>query len=512
MWIGTWAGANRLDSSGHFTTYLKELVNEWVYGVAVDAQQRVWLGTEGGISMFDGEHWRSWSHKEGLVADNADKLPISLNTGLGTRSRHDLNVLVDGEPSYNPNYVFCVTVAADNKVWAGTWGGGVSRYDGNKWTSYTTHDGLAGNIVFSMAQAPDGAMWFGTNNGVSRFDGKKWLNMTRRDGLFGDSVYAVAAELKPGAVTPPNHPSVQNVSLSDSPFVHFRVGNRNVKSIFADGGLVWIGTSGGVIRYDVAADKYKLFDNQSGLLSNGVFHVSRLGKRILVGTYGGGLSVYDPETDKWRNFNIPDGLADQFVYDAQQARNGDLWIATWSGVNRVRGGDLEDPAKWESYTVDNTNGGLPNPWVYALDEVKNGELWFATEYGLARYKDGKWDHWQHPDGLGASFEQVRNDIQFTSDPGQASSHHAQQKVEQGLECVNVAYFPNNIISLAVSDDCMVWCGTWGGGHARFDGKTWRNFTVKDGLPANHIFMLYKGPVGLLWAGTSRGLAKLIADG
>src|SRR3569833_288988 len=143
MWIGTWAGANRLDKAGQFTTYKKELVNEWVYGVAVDAQQRVWFGTEGGISMFDGEHWRSWTHKEGLGADNADNLPISLNTGLGTRSRHDLNVLVDGEPSYNPNYVFCVTVAADNKVWAGTWGGGVSRYDGNKWTSYTTHDGVA---------------------------------------------------------------------------------------------------------------------------------------------------------------------------------------------------------------------------------------------------------------------------------------------------------------------------------------------------------------------------------
>ena len=192
MWIGTWAGANRLDSAGHFTTYLKELVNEWVYGVAVDKQQRVWLGTEGGISMFDGRSWRSWTHNDGLGAANTDNLPISLNTGLGTRSRHDLSVLVDGEPSYNPNYVFCVTATPDDQIWAGTWGGGVSRYDGKQWTSYTTHDGLAGNIVFSMARAPDGAMWFGTNNGVSRFDGKTWQNLTRRDGLFADSVYAVA--------------------------------------------------------------------------------------------------------------------------------------------------------------------------------------------------------------------------------------------------------------------------------------------------------------------------------
>lgn len=193
MWIGTWAGVNRLDGGDRFTTYVEELVNEWVYGVAVDAKQRVWFGTEGGISMFDGRVWQSWTSKDGLGAPNTDKLPISLNTGLGTRSRHDLGVLVDGEPSYNPNYVFSVTVDTDDRVWAGTWGGGVSRYDGKQWTSYTTRDGLAGNIVFSVTQAPDGAMWFGTNNGVSRFDGRRWQNFGRRDGLFGDSVYALAA-------------------------------------------------------------------------------------------------------------------------------------------------------------------------------------------------------------------------------------------------------------------------------------------------------------------------------
>ena len=318
------------------------------------------------------------------------------------------------------------------------------------------------------------------------------------------------------APLPANHPAVNAGALGggNNKFVHFKVGNRNVKSIYADkDGVVWIGTSGGVIRYDVAADKYKLFDNQlEGLLSNGVFHVSRVGERIMVGTYGGGLSVYEPAKDAWRNYNIPEGLADQFVYDVQQVRNGDVWVATWSGANRIRGGKFDDPSHWESFPVENTSGGLPNPWVYALDEGKNGEMWFATEYGLARFKDGKWEHWQHADGLGASFEEVKDAIQFTSDPGQSSSHHAQQKVEQGLQDINVAYNPNYIISLAVTDDGVVWCGTWGGGLARFDGKTWRNFTTKDGLPANHIFMLYKGPDGQLWAGTSRGLARLNADG
>ncbi|MEY2653103.1 MAG: hypothetical protein RLZZ524_130, partial [Pseudomonadota bacterium] len=49
FWIGTWAGVNKIDGkTGKFSTYVKELVNEWVYGIAVDAQDRVWFGTEGG--------------------------------------------------------------------------------------------------------------------------------------------------------------------------------------------------------------------------------------------------------------------------------------------------------------------------------------------------------------------------------------------------------------------------------------------------------------------------------
>lgn len=195
LWIGTWAGANRVDlKTMKFHTYVKELINEWVYGLGVDAQDRVWFGTEGGVSMYDGKAWRSWTHKDGLGAANVQKLPASPNTGLGTRSRHDLGLLTaDGSPTYNPNYVFSIHVAPDQSVWAGTWGGGVSRFDGKRWTNFTTRDGLAGNIVYSIIQDPSGAFWFGTNNGVTRYDGKSWFSLDKKNGLLENNVYALAA-------------------------------------------------------------------------------------------------------------------------------------------------------------------------------------------------------------------------------------------------------------------------------------------------------------------------------
>ena len=323
-------------------------------------------------------------------------------------------------------------------------------------------------------------------------------------------VRASAGPLPAGASTPAEHPAVPAAAApvrEGVTFTHFRVGNRNIKAMLPDGDLMWVGTSGGVIRYDTRSDDYRLFDVRSGLLSNGVFHLSKVHGRLAVGTYGGGLSLFDAANETWSNYNIQHGLGDAFVYDVLQMPGGDIWIATWSGANRVRGGNLDQREQWDLFTVENTGGGLPNDWVYGLAPGRDGVVWLATEGGLARFEDGAWQNWSHAEGLGAPYEQVRDQIQFTRDPAKESSHHARQKVEQGLGQVDVAYNPNYIVALLVDDDETVWAGTWGGGLARFDGNSWRNFTMSDGLPANHVFMLRRADDGQLWVGTSKGLAR-----
>jgi ligand-binding sensor domain-containing protein len=293
------------------------------------------------------------------------------------------------------------------------------------------------------------------------------------------------------------------------PFTHFRVGNRNVKSIYTEGDVVWVGTSGGVVRYDTKTTAYKLYDNKNGLLSNGIFWVGRIRGRLAAGTYGGGLSLLDEATGAWETFNVPDGLGDAFVYEVMETRSGDLWIATWSGANRIRGGELRDRKKWDLYTVENTKGGLPNDWVYGLAEGKAGEIWLATEGGLARFHDGKWDNWNHAKGQGAPYEKVKNAIAYNSDPSQVSTHHARQKEEMGLQNISVAYNPNYIVAMEVDAKGIVWVGTWGGGLGRFDGKKWRNYTTHEGLPGNHVFMLHIDRRGDLWVGTNNGLGRMI---
>ena len=193
FWIGTWAGVSYFNlKTEKFTTYFKELVNEWVYGVDVDSQGRVWFGTEGGVSMFDGKKWKAWTHNDGLGGPNPNGLAASPNTGLGTRSRHDLAVQMGSELSYNPSYVFSLRAAPDGMIWAGTWGGGATRFDGKAWHNFTTKDGLAGDIVYAITIDSKGVLWFGTNNGVSRYDGNEWRSLGVKDGLLSKDVYSLA--------------------------------------------------------------------------------------------------------------------------------------------------------------------------------------------------------------------------------------------------------------------------------------------------------------------------------
>ena len=70
-----------------------------------------------------------------------------------------------------------VAVAADGTVWVSTYGSGVSHFDPaagsesgeTRWTTYTTADGLADNVVQAIVVDQDGGLWFGTYSGVSRY-------------------------------------------------------------------------------------------------------------------------------------------------------------------------------------------------------------------------------------------------------------------------------------------------------------------------------------------------------
>ena len=59
------------------------------------------------------------------------------------------------------NRVYSMLIDREKKMWFGT-EGGISRFDGEGWISYTKKDGLVENLVRSILEAADGSLWFGT--------------------------------------------------------------------------------------------------------------------------------------------------------------------------------------------------------------------------------------------------------------------------------------------------------------------------------------------------------------
>lgn len=205
MWIGTWNGVSRFDGKAFTNFRVKDgLVNPWVYAVAVDRDESVWMGTEGGLNRFYGNKWETWTHKNGLGADNLDHLNAAPSIHNGSEKledinlaqhRHNLNTADEsGKETYNENYIFSLLIDSEGVKWIGTWGGGLARFDGKSWKNYTTRDGLAGNVVYSISKGVDGELWIGTNHGLSRFKENRFTNWTQKEGLLSEDIYTVTQD------------------------------------------------------------------------------------------------------------------------------------------------------------------------------------------------------------------------------------------------------------------------------------------------------------------------------
>ncbi|HET6369898.1 MAG TPA: two-component regulator propeller domain-containing protein [Nitrospiria bacterium] len=191
LWIATWKGVSRFDGK-RFRTYTTDdgLIDKWVYAIARDVRGDFWFGTEGGVSRFDGKRWKSWTHKDGLGADIG-----------GDASSEDGNYSHHGgakeNRNANPNFVLSLAIDRSDVKWIGTWGAGLSRFDGKKWKTFTAGPGsIGGNFVHALAIDPKGRLLAATNGGISFFDGRRWTTYTTADGLLDNNVFSIAFDRK----------------------------------------------------------------------------------------------------------------------------------------------------------------------------------------------------------------------------------------------------------------------------------------------------------------------------
>ncbi|MDF3124636.1 response regulator [Rheinheimera sp. 1928-s] len=173
--------------------------------------------------------------------------------------------------------------------------------------------------------------------------------------------------------------------------VYSRLANPQIYSVAKDHqGFLWFGTTDGLKRYDgYQFISFQHEPDQPGSLSNNnvgvMLHDSQ--SRLWVGTWGGGLNLYQPQSQTFRHFRHDPQSASSLGADRVQSlfesKSGEIWVGTNGG-----GLNLYQPQSdtFKSYTHDPANPqSIGNNRIWGLAEDSKQNLWVATTDGLYRF-------------------------------------------------------------------------------------------------------------------------------
>jgi len=426
-------------------------------------------------------------------------------------------------------------------LWFGTDGGGVIRYDGKTYTTYTAAQGLGSNTVRSIVEDNSGNMWFGTDGGgASRFDGKYFTTFTSKNGLGNNNVWCSLVD-RSGFVWFGTDGGGA-CCYDGNKFITYNtdrgLANNVVKCMATDkNGDLWLGTDGGgATKFDgqhfttynkdnglpgnsirsIYCDKqgdlwFGTYDNGVSMF-NGVNFVSYntvqgLGNNTVLsiaqdrnncmwfGTNGKGVSRFDGKT--FTTFSTTEGLCNNTVLSIACDKTGNLWFGTYGGGASLYTG--------EAFTTYSTAQGLSNNQVFSIAEDNNGDMWFGTAVnGINRYDALSFTTYATGQGLLNSqavtmIKDKKGNLWVGTYGGGLSCYNGKTMVtyikRQGLGS-------DNIMCSYADTSGNIWIGTDGGGLSEFDGKRIVTYTTAQGLANNSIMCIGADKLGRLWLGTN----------
>ena len=157
----------------------------------------------------------------------------------------------------------------------------------------------------------------------------------------------------------------------------------NVVGLAAARSAVWIGTSGGILRYTQADSSFQKFTNSEGLTGNDVSAVGidSYGS-VWVGETSGEIDVYSPSSNTWKNISdIALSLQTQKAVNAFAASGDTMYLCTAFGVS------VFSVSKFEFGDTYGNFGVLSHPNVTCLTAV-GGTIYVGTSNGIAVSKPG----------------------------------------------------------------------------------------------------------------------------
>jgi ligand-binding sensor domain-containing protein len=271
-------------------------------------------------------------------------------------------------------------------IWVTCYTSGISRFDGNKWESFSVKNGLCSDEVITLAADKTGGVWVSAYWGVSYFDGEHWSSYSN----------VSPDEIVIGGENPMK--DCHNLTFVDAEL-------SAVDVIFVDSsGDIWFSDrSRGVTRFD--GKNWRMFTSEDGLTQSGVYDIfeDKTGN-LWFGNHGG-VTRFDG--DGFTVFTIGDYqsvIPRPIIQDIMQDTRGNIWIAAYGG-----GAARFDGSEWQTFL---TADGLPGDNAQALFIYTNGYPGIITNNGVCTFDGSTWEVLTEADGLpGGKVRVVINDEQ-----------------------------------------------------------------------------------------------------
>jgi PAS domain S-box-containing protein len=287
-------------------------------------------------------------------------------------------------------------------VWIGLSGGGVARWIGRGlWESWTTDQGLPGDVIWSIRRDHRGDLWVGTGSGLARIDGSGRIrSWTRKDGLGSDNVRwlaetsdgAIWAAAKPGGLA-----RIDPVSAKVRPSGPTDGLPCDPEDVFVDRqGRLWLPTMCG------------LYVNETPSASSRVVRVEtpesfgRFAWKVIEDRQGtlwvtNRTALWSRREGQWREHRRADGLLTDNPYVMALAGDGSIWMRHRydEGVDRLEvSGDRIVRATAVVPVDPKTSAGTA---FHGFDVF--GNFWRGSTNGVTVLHDNTWTTLTTEDGL-----------------------------------------------------------------------------------------------------------------
>lgn len=515
IWMATWGGGISKFDGINFHTISKAngLGSNYVESLHRD-EETIWIGTKAGLTEYNGKSFKSYYllpdsvpvRVHDATTDAQGKVWVATESGLYTFFNSRFEQITDNE-------TWCV-IAANNDIWYGT-DQGLHVIREGKEVTYTRDDGLSYRKVRALAFDMDGNLLVGTyGGGLDKWDGVKFTQLYSDAIVHGIELDEAGniwlATLRNGAIR-------LNVSDSTASVINETEGiaNNHIRCVMQDSwGNVWIGSSGGGIS-KYMGQTFVHYTERNGLADNYVYSVleDSLG-RLWMGTGSKGISRLD--SSGWTYLNADSGFFNVKSKAIFEDSKGNIWLGT-EGKGIVRYND-------STFRVFTGNDGLSDPWIWKIDEDSKGRIWVATAGGgISILEFDTTDQVTittilKSDGLVSN--ELRNLHIDTNDVAWYGSDDAGMGYvrldSNGLVTQAVPGIEsNNIVSIAEDSFGYLWVGTAGDGVSRISIYEKRpevhRFTQEDGLASNGVFLIAFDSDQNLWVGTEKGIDLISLD-